>query len=282
LPVAGKMNLHPFSLEPGAAKLYMTNATQELLPSMVPGSQTYTVAIPAHGMSHLLTSAAGTANKSANVALGRDGAMAPQPLGGLAKRTLDIAIAVVVIILLSPLIILSMALIRLTMGGPVIFGHSRIGFGGRSFRCYKLRTMVANAEEKLAWHLANDPQAAREWSESRKLMNDPRVTLLGHMLRKSSLDELPQLFNVLRGDMSCVGPRPIVADELQRYSSQSAEYLKARPGLTGMWQISGRNRLDYADRVALDCHYIRNWSIWIDLMILCKTTFAIMKFDETA
>jgi exopolysaccharide production protein ExoY len=142
--------------------------------------------------------------------------------------------------------------------------------------------MVADAEEVLARHLASAPHVAQEWLETRKLKNDPRVTPVGRLLRKSSLDELPQLINILRGEMSCVGPRPIVTGELQRYGAHAAEYLRTRPGLTGIWQVSGRNTLDYADRVALDCHYVQNWSLWTDLAIIGKTVFAVMKFDEAA
>jgi exopolysaccharide production protein ExoY len=206
----------------------------------------------------------------------------PRPLGGSGKRAMDIVIASVAIILLSPLLLMTMALIKVMMGGPVIFAHRRIGFNGRPFRCYKLRTMIDGAEESLNGHLASDPQAAREWREVRKLKDDPRITPLGQILRKSSLDELPQLFNILRGDMSCVGPRPIVADELPRYGPHAEEYMQARPGLTGLWQVSGRNSLDYSRRVALDCYYIHNWSVWTDLVIMSKTAFAMANTDDAA
>jgi exopolysaccharide production protein ExoY len=204
------------------------------------------------------------------------------PLGGVAKRAVDVAFALAAFILLSPLMLTIMGLVKMTMGGSIFFAHMRVGYGGRQFHCYKFRTMVADGEEILARHLAGDPQAAQEWRETRKLRNDPRVTFFGRLLRKSSLDELPQLINILRGEMSCVGPRPIVAHELQRYGAHAAEYLRARPGLTGIWQVSGRSTLDYADRVALDCHYVRNWSVWADLAIMGKTVFAVMKFDEAA
>jgi exopolysaccharide production protein ExoY len=204
------------------------------------------------------------------------------PLGGSPKRAIDVVIAIAMLILLFPLMLMIMGLIKLTMGGSIFFAHSRIGYRGKRFRCYKFRTMVANAEATLARHLAACPHAAHEWRESRKLKNDPRVTFFGALLRRSSLDELPQLINVLRGEMSCVGPRPIVADELQYYGPHAAEYLRARPGLTGIWQVSGRNALDYADRVALDFHYVRNWSLWTDLIILSKTVSAVLKFHESA
>ena len=205
-----------------------------------------------------------------------------EPLGGTAKRALDIVIAVISIILLSPLMIIVAGLIRLAMGTPLLFAHTRIGYNGQPFRCYKFRTMVPNADACLSDHLRRDPDAALEWSKCRKLQRDPRVTTLGLLLRKSSIDELPQLFNVLRGEMSCVGPRPIVDEELQRYGRSLTEYLKARPGLTGLWQTGGRNKTTYERRVALDCDYVRNWSLWLDARILIKTIFVLANFDESA
>jgi exopolysaccharide production protein ExoY len=204
------------------------------------------------------------------------------PLGGAPKRIMDIAIALCAMILLLPLLVIITGLIKLTMGGPTIFAHPRVGYNGKLFKCYKFRTMVCNAEEALHLHLANDPKAAEEWHRTRKLRRDPRVTVLGHLLRKSSLDELPQLINVLRGDMSCVGPRPIVVEELQQYGANSEDYFKARPGLTGVWQVSGRSNVNYPRRVALDCAYIRNWSIWGDIIILAKTVLVLTNFDETS
>jgi exopolysaccharide production protein ExoY len=204
------------------------------------------------------------------------------PLGGLLKRFMDLAIAVTALVMAAPVMIVVAVLIRMTAGGPAVFSHSRVGFGGKSFGCYKFRSMVANAEEVLTAHLDANPEAAREWEQTHKLRNDPRVTFLGHMLRKSSLDELPQLFNIIRGDMSCVGPRPIVKDELKRYGDHVGEYLQTRPGLTGLWQVTGRSSSDYASRVALDSQYVRNWSPWLDIVILFRTVFAVMRFDRAA
>lgn len=204
------------------------------------------------------------------------------PVGGRIKRLFDIAVATLALIALSPLMLAVALLIKLTMGGPVLFAHRRIGLNGKPFPCYKFRTMVNDAEERLSRYLAQDPRIAREWSEARKLEHDPRVTMLGSVLRKSSLDELPQLVNVLRGDMSCVGPRPVVAAELERYGASVTDYLSTRPGLTGLWQISGRNSVSYATRVALDSAYTRNWSILLDLAIVVRTIPALLKFDETA
>ena len=131
-------------------------------------------------------------------------------------------------------------------------------------------------------YLKRNPDASREWSEKRKLRYDPRVTMLGQLLRKSSLDELPQLFNIIRGDMSCVGPRPIVEEELRHYGASAQTYLRARPGLTGMWQINGRSLVDYPQRVLLDCQYVQHWSIWKDIIILIRTIFVVLKFEEAA
>ncbi|RJT29433.1 exopolysaccharide biosynthesis protein [Mesorhizobium waimense] len=205
-----------------------------------------------------------------------------QPLGGRAKRVLDLLVASTALVLISPLMLLIPLLIKATTGGPVLFVHRRIGFNGKAFDCYKFRTMVPNAEEVLQQHLSCDPQAAQEWTANQKLKFDPRVLFFGRMLRRSSLDELPQLFNILRGDMSCVGPRPVVADELQRYGAASHEYLKTRPGLTGLWQVNGRSMTEYSHRVSLDTQYVLTWSLGSDLWILVKTIPAMLKFDQTS
>lgn len=205
-----------------------------------------------------------------------------RPIGGLLKRGMDLVIAGTALVLLSPLMLIVAALIRLTMGRPVIFGHDRIGHDGHVFRCYKFRTMIIGADEALRKYLETNPQAEKEWRETQKLKDDPRVTSLGRFLRKTSIDELPQIVNILRGDMSCVGPRPIVSAELARYGASALDYLRARPGLTGAWQVSGRTLLGYEERVALDSDYVRHWSISKDLRILVKTIPAVMHFDEAA
>jgi Undecaprenyl-phosphate galactose phosphotransferase WbaP len=213
---------------------------------------------------------------------GQAGAPPYGPLGGWPKRLLDVTVALVALVAAAPVMLMIALLIRLTAGGPAIFAHSRVGFNGTPFRCYKFRTMVTNSDQVLHEYLSSNPQAAKEWQENRKLKRDPRITLLGEMLRKSSLDELPQLLNILRGDMSCVGPRPIVIDELQRYGACAGDYLRTRPGLTGLWQVTGRSTTDYSRRVSLDSHYVRNWSLWIDLIILLRTTVVVMRFDQTS
>jgi exopolysaccharide production protein ExoY len=179
------------------------------------------------------------------------------------------------------LLIIVAAAIKAVMGGPVMFSHRRIGCNGIPFECYKFRTMVSDAEAILDRYLAENPDAAEEWSRTRKLRHDPRVTTLGQFLRKTSLDEIPQLFNVLRGEMSCVGPRPIIAGELAMYGPHAPEYLCARPGMTGMWQVSGRNDVEYEQRVKLDSTYVCNWSLGIDLLILLKTIPAVLSSRGT-
>jgi lipopolysaccharide/colanic/teichoic acid biosynthesis glycosyltransferase len=161
-------------------------------------------------------------------------------------------------------------------GGPVLFAHRRLGHAGRPFRCLKFRTMVVDADDTLDLLLQNDPDARREWAADRKLKQDPRITRLGEFLRKSSLDELPQLINVLRGEMSVVGPRPIVEAEVPRYGRWYRYYRAVRPGMTGLWQISGRNHLDYRRRVALDVLYVRRCSFLGNVSILFRTIPAVL------
>ncbi|MBC8050705.1 MAG: sugar transferase [Chitinophagales bacterium] len=203
------------------------------------------------------------------------------PLGGAWKRAMDISIAGVAIIALAPLVLIAAVLVLVAMGRPVLFIQNRVGFGGRTFRCMKFRSMVSDAGARLEAHLAENPVAAAEWKTSQKLTNDPRVTRLGLMLRKSSLDELPQLFNILKGDMSCVGPRPITPSEVMRYGRHAAEYVKVRPGLTGLWQVSGRSSASYKRRVTLDRVYVRRLSMLADIMILLKTPPAVLRISQT-
>lgn len=205
-----------------------------------------------------------------------------KPIGGIAKRSADLMIALVSFVALMPLMLMIAALIKLTMGGSVLYYQSRLGYNGRKFRCYKFRTMLMDADERLADLVARDPDAAAEWAETRKLRNDPRVTRLGQILRKSSLDELPQLYNVLIGDMSCIGPRPIVPAEIARYGRYAPDYFSVRPGITGLWQVSGRNTLTYSRRIALDRYYVRRWSLLLDAWIALKTVKAVMATDQTS
>jgi undecaprenyl-phosphate galactose phosphotransferase len=194
-----------------------------------------------------------------------------RPWPQLVKRAFDLVAASLLLLFLAPLLALVAAKIRLTDGGGVIFAHTRVGRHGRLFPCFKFRTMVRNSAAVLAELLARDPAARAEWAKDRKLKHDPRITLLGRFLRKTSLDELPQLLNVVRGEMSLVGPRPVVPDELELYGEAKIYYLQVRPGLTGLWQISGRNDIDYDRRVGLDAWYVRNWTLWYDILILVRT-----------
>lgn len=203
-------------------------------------------------------------------------------VGGWSKRAMDIVVASTALILLSPLFLMIGAVILMTLKRPVIFSHIRIGHGGKLFHCYKFRTMVTNGDEVLRRHIESSKAAYDEWQATHKLTRDPRVTPFGRLLRITSLDELPQLINIIRGDMSCVGPRPIVPDELTRYGDSAEAYLKARPGLTGAWQVSGRSTLKYDDRVALDRDYVENWSFWRDVRILFKTIPAVLRFGQTS
>lgn len=193
-------------------------------------------------------------------------------------RILDVAIAVAALIALLPLFLLLSMAIRLHDGGPVFFGHQRIGKDGTAFRCWKFRSMVIDAEERLQRLLGEDPAAAREWCETQKLRNDPRVTPLGKVLRRTSLDELPQLFNVLRGEMSIVGPRPIVSSESVRYGHYYALYCRVRPGMTGLWQISGRSDISYLERIVLDAKYVASKTVLRDLKIMCLTVPRVLGF----
>ncbi len=205
-----------------------------------------------------------------------------QPVGGTAKRIFDLLGASIALIVLAPILLVVTVLVRLVLGGPAIFAQKRIGFDGAVFVCFKFRTMMIDGDEVLRRHLAADALADQEWRATRKLRNDPRVGCLGNVLRKSSLDELPQLFNVLRGDMSLVGPRPVVPDEIARYGRHARMCMQARPGLTGIWQTSGRNRASYPGRIARDRDYARHWSLWLDLVVLIKTIPAVLNFDQTA
>lgn len=195
----------------------------------------------------------------------------------LPKVIFDRVAALAGLILLLPLMLVVAALIWRRDPGPVLYAHKRIGRHGRVFHCLKFRTMVLDSDTVLTRHLAENPGAAAEWAATRKLRVDPRVTGIGARLRKTSIDELPQLINVLRGDMSLVGPRPIVMDEARHYGEALAAYLAVRPGVTGLWQISGRSDTSYAERVALDRAYVRGRNMLTDLWILLRTVVVVAK-----
>jgi Undecaprenyl-phosphate galactose phosphotransferase WbaP len=199
-----------------------------------------------------------------------------QPMARVVKIVFDYCVALVSLVILAPLLLAMAILVKLD-GGPAFFAHTRVGAGGRKFKCLKFRSMVTNSAEVLQHVLSTDPAAAAEWAETQKLQADPRITPIGRVLRKTSLDELPQLFNVLRLEMSIVGPRPIVGAEVPKYGEDIAYYYETRPGLTGLWQVSGRTGTSYEQRVQLDTWYVKNWTIWHDLAIMAKTVPAVLK-----
>ena len=192
------------------------------------------------------------------------------------SRLLDVIGSLVLLIAFAPMILLICLAIFVVDPGPVFFAQLRIGKNGKKFKCYKFRTMVVDAEERLQHVLDNDPAAASEWARDHKLRDDPRIAGIGRFLRKSSLDELPQLWNVLRGDMSLVGPRPIVSGELARYGKYIIHYMAVRPGLTGLWQISGRNDVSYRRRVAYDVIYARSGRTKDNVRILVLTVPSVI------
>jgi exopolysaccharide biosynthesis polyprenyl glycosylphosphotransferase len=199
---------------------------------------------------------------------------------GHVKRLIDFILSFIAIIILSPLFFILAILIKITSPGPVFFKHKRLGLNGKIIEIYKFRSMVINAQEILDKLLAENPELRKEYEETYKLKNDPRITKIGKFLRKTSLDELPQLFNVLKGDLSLVGPRPIVLKEINKYGEYGKFLLRVPPGVTGLWQISGRSDVDYDERVEMDMQYISNWNIWLDLNILFKTIPAVLKKME--
>ncbi|WP_314375589.1 sugar transferase [Sphingomonas paucimobilis] len=192
-------------------------------------------------------------------------------------QTADVILALILLVLLSPLMLAVAALIALESGGGTpIYGHRRYGKDGRTFLCYKFRSMALDADARLARLVAHDPAARAEWARDHKLRHDPRVTRIGRFIRRTSLDELPQLFNILRGEMSLVGPRPIVAAEVRRYGHRFVDYCSVRPGMTGIWQISGRNDIGYRRRIAMDCLMARRMSPRLYAEVLIGTARCVV------
>lgn len=192
------------------------------------------------------------------------------------KRLFDIHVAVAALIVLAPLLATVALVLFCAQGRPIVIRHRRIGRGGATFPCFKFRTMVRNADDVLKRVLAEDPAALEEWQVNRKLRRDPRITAFGRVLRETSIDEIPQLFNVLRGHMSLVGPRPIVADEVEIYGPKINHYYKVRPGVTGAWQVGGRSDVGFGQRVELDVAYVLSRSFRADLHILFRTVPAVL------
>ena len=197
----------------------------------------------------------------------------------LTKTILDCTLTLLLGIVALPLFVLIMVAVKLDSPGPIFYGHYRLGRRGRPFTAWKFRSMVTNADVVLKQHLVRNHLLREEWERERKLKSDPRITRVGRFLRRTSLDELPQLWNVLRGQMSLVGPRPIVDEEIPYYADKYELYKRVHPGITGLWQVSGRNDVTYAERVNLDAYYVRNWSVWLDIYILLRTIWVVMIGD---
>ena len=194
------------------------------------------------------------------------------------KRVFDILFSLMTMVIIVPVSIIVMLFIMIeTPGISPVFKHYRVGKNGKLFPCYKFRSMVPNAQERLKKYLLENPEAQREWQDNFKLKNDPRITKVGKFIRKTSIDELPQFINVLKGEMSWVGPRPIIEDEIHYYGKYIKDYYNVLPGITGMWQVNGRSEIGYDERVKLDTWYIRNWSIWIDIVLLIKTLGVVLR-----
>lgn len=200
----------------------------------------------------------------------------PRPTS-LVKRTIDLVGSLVLLIGLLPVIAVVALAVAVTSRGPMIFGHTRVGQDGEPFACWKFRTMVEDAEERLHAILMADPAKAAEFAENHKLKDDPRITPIGALLRRTSLDELPQLYNVLVGQMSLIGPRPVVPEELPRYGEHAGHYLAVRPGVSGPWQVGGRSDTTFEERVAMDVEYVEGLSTWGDVRLLARTVVAVLR-----
>jgi Undecaprenyl-phosphate galactose phosphotransferase WbaP len=193
------------------------------------------------------------------------------------KRLMDLSIVGLVGLMIFPLLLVIALLIKLSSRGPVLYGHSRLGLDGKPFKALKFRSMVLDADKKLESLLASDPKLKKEWEVNQKLKVDPRVTKIGRILRRTSFDEFPQLLNILKGEMSLVGPRPVTEEEIEKYGENYRRIFSVKPGLTGLWQVSGRSDTDYTERVSYDTYYLQSWSVWLDLWILYRTPGAIFK-----
>lgn len=193
------------------------------------------------------------------------------------KRLSDLLLLIVFSPLLIPVFLILGILVKATSKGPVFYGHKRVGKNGKEFKCWKFRSMNVNSQEMLQKILSEDPKRRSEWEKERKFSDDPRVTKFGKFLRKTSLDELPQLINILKGEMSFIGPRPVTKEETEKYGDKKDYVLSVLPGLSGMWQISGRSETSYEERITFDTYYIQNWSVWLDIWILIKTIWVVFK-----
>jgi Undecaprenyl-phosphate galactose phosphotransferase WbaP len=193
------------------------------------------------------------------------------------KRFMDLTVVILGGLLILPFLLIIAFLIKISSPGPVLYGHKRLGMNGKHFTAYKFRSMVMDSQERLQKLFESNPEIKKEWDRNHKLQNDPRVTFVGRFLRRTSIDEFPQLLNILKGEMSLVGPRPIVDEEVSRYGDDFGWIFSVKPGLTGMWQVSGRSETDYAARVLYDTYYLQSWSVWLDIWILFMTFGAVLR-----
>jgi Undecaprenyl-phosphate galactose phosphotransferase WbaP len=198
------------------------------------------------------------------------------PQSRLLKRSVDLIGATLGLVMISPLLMLIVILVKLDSAGPLFFVQERLGYKGQLFKAYKFRSMYQDAEQRLQQILETDAERRQEYEKFHKLRQDPRVTWLGRLLRKLSLDELPQLWNVIRGEMSLVGPRAYMPQEQHEMEGKEHTILQVVPGITGLWQVSGRNHLSFQQRLDLDIYYVRNWSIWLDIHILARTIWVVL------
>src|SRR6185437_10340735 len=199
-----------------------------------------------------------------------------RPSAQFIKRALDLFLILAGAPVVAPLVFLTALLIRIESRGPAFYRNERVGRNGRKFHAWKLRSMVVNGNEVLEGYLERHPEARAQWNATQKLKRDPRVTRMGRIIRKTSIDELPQLWNVLIGDMSIVGPRPFLESQIEMYGPAYLLYQRVRPGITGLWQISGRNELTFKERARLDVYTIQNWSVWLDVYILARTVSVVL------
>jgi len=283
VPVLGDPRFAPFLLQPDQsayAVFAMPDVTQaQLLPLIERYATNFSHVLVIPEFADLST--LWVRPKSVGGMLGLEMRQNALRTGQMSKRILDVALCAMGAMLAVPICAIITLLIKLDSRGPALYGQRRIGRGGKLFTAWKFRSMVINADSALEKHLAANPALRREWERDHKLKNDPRVTRVGRLLRKTSLDELPQLWNVLTGDMSLVGPRPIVEKEVPKYGRSFDLYARVKGGITGLWQVSGRNDTTYEQRVQLDLFYVRNWSVWLDFCILFRT-IAVVLFRKGA
>ena len=200
-----------------------------------------------------------------------------KPISLFWKRFIDLLLLLISSPVVLPVVLIVSLIVKISSPGPVFYGHKRTGKNGKEFKCWKFRSMVIDADKQLEKILAENPEMRAEWEKDRKFTNDPRVTKIGKILRKTSIDEIPQFFNILTGEMSFIGPRPVTEPELKKYGNKAQIILSVQPGLSGMWQISGRSDTGYEERVTLDSYYIQNWSVWLDIWIIIKTVYVVLR-----